>query len=54
MRYSVSSKQLNGIVYLILAFLCLIPFITAPIALFLGSLFANINYFMKFGLAADN
>ncbi len=40
MRYSVSSKQLNGIVYLILAFLCLIPFITAPIALFLGLVFA--------------
>jgi len=40
MGYSVSSKQLNGIVYLILAFLCLTPFVTAPIALFLGLVFA--------------
>lgn len=40
MSYSFSSKQLNGIVYLILAFLCLTPFITAPIALFLGLVFA--------------
>ena len=40
MGYSVSSKQLNGIVYLILAFLCLTPYITAPIALFLGLVFA--------------
>jgi len=40
MGYSVSSKQLNGVVYLILAFLCLTPFITAPIALFLGLVFA--------------
>ena len=40
MSYSVSSKQLNGIIYLILAFLCLTPFITAPIALFLGLAFA--------------
>ena len=40
MSNSVSSKQLNGIVYLILAFLCLTPFVTAPIALFLGLVFA--------------
>ena len=40
MGYFASSKQLNGIVYLILAFLCLTPFITAPIALFLGLVFA--------------
>lgn len=40
MSFSVFSKQLNGIVYLILAFLCLTPFITAPIALFLGLVFA--------------
>jgi len=40
MSYSVSTKQLNGIVYLILAFLCLTPYISAPIALFLGLVFA--------------
>ena len=40
MSYSISSKQLNGIIYLILAFLCLTPFITAPVALFLGLVFA--------------
>lgn len=34
------SRRLNAIVYLILAFLCLTPFITAPIALFLGLVFA--------------
>lgn len=36
MGYSVSSNRLKGIVYLILAFLCLTPFVTAPMALFLG------------------
>jgi len=36
----VFTRQLNGIIYLILAFLCLTPFITAPIALFLGLVFA--------------
>ena len=40
MRYSVFSKKLNGIVYLILALLCLTPFVSAPIALFLGLVFA--------------
>ena len=34
------SKQLTRIIYLLLAFLCLTPFITAPIALFLGLVFA--------------
>jgi uncharacterized integral membrane protein (TIGR00698 family) len=34
------SKQLNGILYLVLAFLCLTPFISAPVALFLGLVFA--------------
>jgi len=36
------SKQLTGIIYLILAFVCLTPFITPPIALFLGLAFALI------------
>jgi uncharacterized integral membrane protein (TIGR00698 family) len=40
MGNSVSSKQFTGIVYLILAFLCLTPYVTAPLALFLGLLFA--------------
>ena len=40
MNHSVSSKQFTGIVYLILAFLCLTPFVTAPLALFLGLAFA--------------
>jgi uncharacterized integral membrane protein (TIGR00698 family) len=40
MSYSLSSKQLSGILYLILAFLCLTRFITAPVALFLGLVFA--------------
>ena len=40
MGFSFSSKQLNGIVYLILAFLCLTPYISPPIALFLGFVFA--------------
>jgi len=33
-------KQMNAVVYLILAFLCLTPFVTAPLALFLGLVFA--------------
>lgn len=33
-------KQLNAVVYLVLAFLCLTPFVTAPLALFLGLVFA--------------
>jgi len=40
MGYSVSSKHLSGIIYLILAFFCLTPFVSAPIALFLGLVFA--------------
>ena len=36
------SKQLTGIIYLILAFICLTPFITPPLALFLGLAFALI------------
>lgn len=36
----ISTRQISGIVYLILAFLCLTPFITPPIALFLGLVFA--------------
>ena len=34
------SKQLTGIIYLILAFVCLTPFTTPPVALFLGLAFA--------------
>jgi uncharacterized integral membrane protein (TIGR00698 family) len=37
---SPSLKQLNGIVYIILAILCLTPYISAPFALFLGLIFA--------------
>ena len=33
-------KQMNAVVYLVLAFLCLTPFVTAPLALFLGLVFA--------------
>ncbi len=33
-------KQLNAIVYLVLAFLCLTPYVSAPLALFLGLVFA--------------
>ena len=33
-------KQLNAVVYLVLAFLCLTPLVTAPLALFLGLVFA--------------
>ncbi|MEI6752238.1 MAG: putative sulfate exporter family transporter [Paludibacter sp.] len=40
MSYPVTTKQLNGIIYLILAFLCLTPYVTAPLALFLGLIFA--------------
>jgi len=34
------SKRLNGIMYIILALLCLTPFISPPFALFLGLVFA--------------
>ena len=34
------SKQLNGAIYLVLAFVCLTPIITPPFALFLGLTFA--------------
>lgn len=40
MCYSFSSKYLNGIVYIILAFSCLFPFVSPPIALFLGLAFS--------------
>ncbi len=40
MGNTVSSKQLNGIIYLILAFLCLTSYVSAPIALLLGLIFA--------------
>ena len=33
-------KQMNAVVYLVLAFLCLTPFVSAPLALFLGLVFA--------------
>lgn len=38
--FPIFTKRLNGIVYLILVFLCLTPYITAPIALFFGLVFA--------------
>ncbi len=37
---NIKLKKLNAVVYLILAFLCLTPFVTAPLALFLGLVFA--------------
>jgi len=40
MPYPVTTKRLNGIVYLILAFLCLTHYIKAPLALFLGLVFS--------------
>ncbi len=36
----VNLKKLNAVTYLVLAFLCLMPFVTAPLALFLGLTFA--------------
>lgn len=33
-------KQMNAVAYLVLAFLCLTPYVSAPLALFLGLVFA--------------
>lgn len=43
-------KQVSAVVYIVLSLLCLSPFITAPLALFLGLVFALIfeNPYPKF------